>query len=141
MERRDQLLSQTRLAFIEVDFNHLAMKDEMFHRKTIRPIIKFQQNLLIGIFKNYIRKHKNKFHELIPEEQLLYIENAIQKDLKFRNILKGVIIGQFTIAEFSDYIENSSALNKRILISVKEELQENLLLLAAKQSFFVEKTT
>ena len=31
---------------------------------------------------------------------MLYIENAIQKDINFRNSLKGMIIGQFTIEEY-----------------------------------------
>jgi hypothetical protein len=36
-----------------------------------------------------------------------YIENAIHKDMKFRNSLKGIMIGQFTIQEHKKYVENS----------------------------------
>lgn len=95
---------------------------EAFQNTTLRPIIKMQHNLLIAVFSNYIVKHKNAFHNLNLDNQLRYIENAIQKDIKFRNSLKGMIIGQFTVEEYKLYIQNSSALNKRMMNIVKERL-------------------
>jgi hypothetical protein len=96
--------------------------EEAFQNKTLRPIIKLQHDLLIAVFKNYIKKHKNVFLTLILEEQLKYISNAIQKDIKFRNALKGMVIGQFTVEEYELYITNSSALNKRLTNIIKERL-------------------
>ena len=49
--------------------------------------------------------------------------------MKFRNSLKGIIIGQFTLEEYDRYIENSSALNKRMMNIVKERLKSNIQLL------------
>ena len=100
--------------------------DELFQNKTLRPIIKLQHDLLIAVFKNYITKHKNVFSELSLQKQLLYIENAIHKDVKFRNSIKGMIIGQFTVEEYALYIQNSSALNKRLMNIVKERLIDSL---------------
>ena len=90
--------------------------EELFQNKTLRPIIKMQHDLFIVVFSNYISKRKNVFYELA------YIDNAIHKDMKFRNSVKGMIIGQFTVAEYTLYIENSSALNKRMMNIVKERL-------------------
>lgn len=100
--------------------------DEHFQNKTLRPIIKMQNDLLIEVFKNYISKHKNVFYDLSVEKQIDYIENAIHKDMKFRNSLKGMIIGQFTVEEYKIYILNSSALNKRMMNIVKERLISNI---------------
>ncbi len=55
-----------------------------------------------------------------------FIENAIHKDIKFRNSLKGMIIGQFTIEEYECYIRNSSALNKRMMNTVIERLKDQV---------------
>lgn len=99
-------------------------KDEQFQNGTLRPIIKFQNPLLIEAFKNYIIKHKNAFYEMSIEKRLDYIENAIQKDIKFRNSLKGMVIGQFTVEEYMAYIQNSSALNKRMMNMVVERLKD-----------------
>jgi hypothetical protein len=101
-------------------------KDEQFQNETLRPIIKFQNPLLIEAFKNYIVKHKNAFHELNIQKRLDYIENAIQKDIKFRNALKGMVIGQFTVEEYTTYIQNSSALNKRMMSMVVERLKDQV---------------
>jgi hypothetical protein len=57
------------------------------------------------------------------------VENAIQRDIKFRNSLKGMILGQFTIEEYEDYVTNSSALNKRMMNLVKERIQDKIQLL------------
>lgn len=101
-------------------------EDEQFQNGTLRPIIKFQNPLLIEAFKNYIIKHKNSFCELNIEKRMDYIENAIQKDIKFRNSLKGMVIGQFTIEEYTTYIQNSSALNKRMMNMVVERLKDQV---------------
>jgi hypothetical protein len=100
--------------------------DERFQNLTLRPVIKLQNDLFIEVFKNYIRKHKNAFYELSVEKKMLFIENAIQKDIKFRNSLKGMVIGQFTIEEYDMYIQNSSALNKRMMNLVIDRLKEQV---------------
>ncbi|XHP75419.1 hypothetical protein KCTC52924_03185 [Arenibacter antarcticus] len=66
---------------------------EQFQNRTLRPIIKMQNPLLVLVLKNYIAKHKNGFYELGLQNRLYFIGNSIQKDIKFRNSLKGIIIG------------------------------------------------
>jgi hypothetical protein len=96
--------------------------EEAFQNTTLRPVIKLQHDLLMAVFSNYIAKRKNVFFELELPKQLEYIEHAVQKDTKFRNNLKGLIIGQFTVEEYDLYTQNSSALNKRIITIIKERL-------------------
>ncbi|PTM09429.1 MAG: glyoxalase [Bacteroidetes bacterium] len=100
--------------------------EERFQNLVLRPIIKLQNNLFIEIFKNYVAKHKNVFYDLSVEKRIDYIGNTIHKDMKFRNSLKGTIIGLFTIEEYKLYIQNSSALNKRMMNIVKERLIDNV---------------
>ena len=100
--------------------------EERFQNQTLRPVIKMQNDLFVAVFQNYVAKHKNVFHELSLPKKLAYIENAIHKDMKFRNSLKGMIIGQFTVDEYLVYIQNSSALNKRMMNIVKERLIDHI---------------
>nr|WP_297783906.1 glyoxalase [uncultured Allomuricauda sp.] len=116
-------------------FNSQMGFDEHFQNKTLRPVIKLQNDLLVEAFKNYANKHKGVFHELSLEKKLHYIERAIQKDIKFRNSLKGMIIGQFTVEEYRDYITNSSALNKRMMNMVVERLKDQVQLLEEEALF------
>ena len=99
--------------------------EESFQNNTLRPIIKLQSPVLIETYRNYIIKHKNVFYELSNEKKLDYIENSINKNQKFRNLLKGMIIGLFTIEEYHIYKKNSSSLNKRMMNIVLKRLQDN----------------
>ncbi|WP_394365312.1 glyoxalase [Maribacter stanieri] len=100
--------------------------DERFQNQTLRPIIKLQNDLLLASFKNYIKKMKNTFYELKLEKRMEYITKAIQKDVKLRNSLKGMIIGQLTVDEYEIYIQNSSALNKRMMNMVIKRLEDQI---------------
>lgn len=127
METRDSLLLSMRPEIPSAKITSNMSSDECFQNKTLRPVIKLQNDLLLAGFRNYISKHKNVFYDLTIEKKMDYIENAIHKDMKFRNSLKGMVIGQFTLDEFEIYIQNSSTLNKRMMDIVKERLKDNLL--------------
>ena len=126
MTKRDHLLLKARPTIPSIQINSNMSSGEHFQNITLRPIIKLQNELLVIVFKNYIKKHKNVFYELTIDKRLKYIENAIHKDIKFRNAIKGMIIGQFTIEEYATYTENSSALNKRMMNIVKQRLQSHI---------------
>ena len=100
--------------------------EEKFQNKTLRPILKFQNELFLEVFKNYAIKQKSVFFTFSPEKKMDYIENAIQRDTKFRNALKGIIIGFFTIIEYKEYIQNSSNINKRMMNLVIERLKSQV---------------
>ena len=102
--------------------------EERFQNSTMRPILKLQNDLFIEVFKNYISKHKNDFYGYSTEKKMQFIENCIQKDIKFRNSLKGIVIGLFTVNEYLDYIQNSSNLNKRMMNMLIDRLKNQVLL-------------
>ncbi len=129
METRDQDLKRIRPDFMTTTINDGMSADERFQNLVLRPIIKLQRELLIEVFKNYVAKHKNVFYDLSLEKRIDYIENAIHKDMKFRNSVKGMLIGVFTLEEYKVYIQNSSALNKRMMNLVKESLISNVQLI------------
>ena len=106
--------------------NEQSSNDEKFQNQTLRPILKLQNDLFIAVLINYINKHNSNFYSLAVEKKLQFIENAIKKDIKFRNSLKGMVIGLFTLSEYEVYIQNSSALNKRMMDMLIERLKSQL---------------
>ena len=126
MNDRSTNLKSIRPIIATAQVNDSMSLDECFQNATLRPIIKMQNHLLIMVFRNYIFKRKNVFYDLSLPNQLSYIDHTINKDMKFRNSLKGMIIGQFTVEEYAIYIQNSSALNKRMMNIVKERLVNNI---------------
>jgi hypothetical protein len=127
MDNRDNTLLELRGDTIGV-INTMSTAEEIFQNKTLRPILKLQNDLFIQVFTNYAVKQKNVFFTLTPDKKMIYIENTIQRDIKFRNSLKGIVIGLFTLEEYSQYILNSSNLNKRMMNMLIERLKSQVLL-------------
>ncbi len=128
MENRDSHILELRGEPIgNIDYN--TSPEEIFQNKTLRPILKIQNDLFISVFSNYAVKQKGVFYTLSPEKKMMYIENVIQRDIKFRNSLKGMVIGLFTVEDYNEYIKNSSNLNKRMMNMLIEQLKGQLQIL------------
>lgn len=125
MNQRDRFLSEFRGEAIG-SVSMQSSADEIFQNEVLRPILKLQNDLFIASFHNYISKYKRDFYSLSVEKKLATIENAIQKDIKFRNALKGMIIALFTVDEYLQYIKNSSSLNKRMMNMLIERLKNQV---------------
>lgn len=129
METRTKDLLAMRPEIPGAQITEFMRDEEKFQNQTLRPVIKLQNDLLIEAFRNYVNKHKGLFYTLSLPKRLSYIENSIQRDIKFRNSLKGMVIGQFTVDEYTHYIENSSNLNKRMMNMVIERIKDQVQLL------------
>ena len=132
MENRTTDLLNIRTGIKTVIIDDNMSLDEYFQNETIRPAVKFQHELLIYSFKSYVKKHKNVFLNLSTDKKLNYIDTILQKDIKYKNSLIGIIIGVFTIEEYKKYIENSSGLNKRVMNIITERLKNNLVRFESK---------
>ena len=108
--------------------------EESFQNEVLRPILKLQNDLFIASFLNYVAKNKADFYTHTVERKLSVIENAIQKDIKFRNVLKGMIIALFTLDEYGVYIKNSSNINKRMMSMLIERLKSQVQLFELKEN-------
>jgi hypothetical protein len=100
---------------------------EQFQNVTLRPILKFQHDLFVALFRNYIEKRKNTFIELSKGQRLAYISASIKDDLKFKNRLLGVAIGHFTLSEFAIFSENEAELTRRFAALLIQRLQSAVL--------------
>ncbi|MCZ8230267.1 glyoxalase [Flavobacterium sp.] len=125
MTQRELLLKELRGETIGT-INAQSSSEEIFQNQVLRPILKLQNDLFIASLENYINKNKRDFYTLSIEKKLLLIENAIQKDIKLRNALKGMIIALFSLEEYQIYIQNSSNLNKRMMNMLIERLKSQI---------------
>lgn len=128
MEARDNNVLELRGESLGIITSQSSL-EEVFQNKTLRPILKLQNDLFIQVFINYAMKQKNVFFTLTPEKKMVYVENVIQRDIKLRNALKGMIIAFFTLDEYAEYIQNSSNLNKRMMNMLIERLKSQIQLI------------
>ncbi|WP_366183446.1 glyoxalase [Flavobacterium ovatum] len=125
MNQRDLFLKEFRGESIGT-ISTESSSDEIFQNQVLRPVLKLQNDLFVASFHNYISKNKIDFYSQSIEKKLFTIENAIQKDIKFRNALKGMVIALFTVEEYVTYIKNSSSLNKRMMNLLIERLKSQV---------------
>ena len=125
MNQRDVFIKKLREGTIG-SVSTQSSSEEMFQNEVLRPILKLQNDLFIASFKNYSAKYNKDFNFQTTEKKLATIENAIQKDSKYRNTLKGMVLGLFTIEEYSFYIKNSSNLNKRMMTMLIERVKSQV---------------
>lgn len=100
---------------------------EKFQNRTLRPILKLQHELLMDLFKHYIEKRKGVFFKMDEQNKLAYIDNSIRKDLKFKNLLLGTIIGHFTTEETLLYFAKENENSRRMTNLIIQRLQSQVL--------------
>ena len=130
MSSRDSNLKSLRPDILTKTIKTEMSSEEYFQNKVLRPIIKFQNELLIAVFLQFCTKYKNVFFDLSTEKKILYIESSITKDSKLRSSFRDLIIGLFSVEEYSEYLKNASALNKRMTGIIKERLISHVQLLS-----------
>jgi len=99
---------------------------ESFQNTIVRPIIKMQHPLLVASFKNYLEKRKVDLQSCSDLEINNRIKSIYNKDISYRNISLGLIIGHFSTSEFSYYINYSSEINKRIIKIIHQRVHNSL---------------
>jgi hypothetical protein len=105
-----------------LDLKTLNSIEEKFQNETLRPIIKMQHDLLVKFFSEYLLSKKCRFDNLIQIKQKAFIDAVFKKDSSFKSELKGIVLGHFTVIEFTIYCSNKSDFNKRILKMIQQRI-------------------
>ena len=97
-----------------------------FQNATLRPILKLQNGLLLQMFKHYLQKSKGSFFQLTAPKQLEFIANSIRSDLRFRNMLTGIVIGHFTEKEWDVFATQEQEITRRIADLLIQRLNDQV---------------
>ncbi|CAM1353188.1 glyoxalase [Tenacibaculum halocynthiae] len=98
---------------------------EDFQNRTVRPILKLQNELIVELFMFFCAKQKIEILNIKREKFNNTVNTITRKNITLRNQLLGLIIGQFTVKEFEFYKENDSEVNKRILTMIGQRIKDN----------------
>ena len=100
---------------------------EKFQNIVLRPILKFQNDLLLELFIFEFEKTKNKFDLINNEQKIKLIINNLKYNNKLKQILLGTIIGMFSNKNITFYKTNYSKINKRIFSMLNDRLIDQLI--------------
>jgi hypothetical protein len=126
MNRNEQLIT-LRPSITTIEKAKATSAVEIFQNESLRPIIKFQNDILIEIFKHHIDTRKGAYYKLSPPSQKEYIANQIKKDKQLHQFLLGIIMGHFTIEEWKIFVSNEKDIKKRITNMIIQRLQDQML--------------
>ena len=97
--------------------------EERFQNETLRPMLKWQHLLLRTLFEHYIQKRKGVYFALPKASRPAWVADSIRSDQRFRNLLAGTVIGQFTEAELRFFNEHETECMRRLVALTIERLQ------------------
>ena len=123
--RDDEITSMRPSIEVNIEEN-LENTPGHFQNATLRPILKLQNELLLQMFKHYLEKLKGSFFQLSPDKQLDFISNSIRSDLRFRNMLTGVIISHFTKSEWEVFAKQEQEITRRIADLLIQRLKDQV---------------
>lgn len=110
-----------------VDFNSDNLKKvEAFQSKTLRPILKFQNQFILYNLKNYIKTKEPLFNAYNALEQKKIIRKSVKEDQRLKNHLLSSVIAYFTIEELDFYNENSKEISKRIVSMITQRVEDQI---------------
>lgn len=111
---------------LSIPINEASTQAERFQNQVLRPILKLQNDLYIGLFSNYASRQIPAFSSLTTEKKHLLIEQSLQKDTVLKNTLIGISIGMLTGEELETYISDSKTFNKRIVAMIAERIKSQV---------------
>tara|TARA_B110000093_G_C12850201_1_gene358969 strand:- start:366 stop:749 length:384 start_codon:yes stop_codon:yes gene_type:complete len=110
-----------------VNFNSDNLKKaESFQNKTLRPILKFQNQFLLYNFKNFIKTKEPLFNAYNALEQKKIIRKSVKEDQRLKNHLLSSVIAYFTIEELEFYTKNSKEISKRIVSMIIQRVEDQI---------------
>ena len=118
---RSQLLSSIR-PNLELD-SAQSTPAEQFQNQTLRPILKFQHELLVAAFRAYINKRHGFFFQLSAKDRVEWIKHSLQKDQSLRNTLTGMVLGHFSLEEWDSFQANEAEHSRRLIQMLIQRLQ------------------
>lgn len=124
MENRAQLLNSI-LPVIE-GTKYTESDNESFQNDVLRPILKFQNDIIILYFKHFIVETKIEFNTLKYSHKVTRVHDLFKTNIQFKQFYLGLIVGYFSVEEFNHYTANKKEINKRIVAMLIERICSQL---------------
>ena len=102
--------------------NIISSPAEEFQNKTLRPILKMKNELLIKFFKNYLKEKKINWAIKKNEQKKNTIYNELARNQNFKIGIIHLIVGNFSTDEYLEYLKKSKEYNKRIWNMTQERI-------------------
>lgn len=99
---------------------------ELFQNETLRPILKMKNDVIVSFFKQYLLDKKITWTDKKNDDKQEFIYENLTRDSLFKSAMVHLIVGNFSLKEFSEYIPTHKEYNKRIWKMIQQRLCSQL---------------
>lgn len=124
MNNRSEQLKNLRPT-INVD-NSKSTDLETFQTNTLRPILKFQNDLILTIMNQHLAENKIVVKNLTDNKKTERIHEIVKGNLQLKQLFTGITIALFTEEEITFYHENKREVVKRAITLLLERVCSQL---------------
>lgn len=119
---RKNIIQQLRPEIPKAEVLERTTDIERFQNVVLRPILKFQHEILKSIIEAYLTKlGKNTTDWDLPAKEL-FLEKVLRNDAVVRNTLCGVVIGLMTTEEVQTYYSHEQEMRRRTCRMIVQRL-------------------
>lgn len=120
MNNRSEQLKNLRPT-INVD-NSKSTDLETFQTNTLRPILKFQNDLIVTLINQHLSENKIIVKNLTDNKKAERIHEIVKGNLQIKQLLTGITIALFTEEEMEFYHLNKKEVVKRTITMMLERI-------------------
>ncbi len=107
----------------KIESNDTSVSEhESFQNETLRPILKFQNEIIVLYFEHFIVESKIEFIKLKYTHKITKINDLFKTNIQFKQFYLGLIVGYFSVNEFQFYTLHKKEINKRIISMLIERI-------------------
>ncbi|WP_022836878.1 VOC family protein [Salisaeta longa] len=104
---------------------------ERFQSRTLRPLCKLQNPLLLTTVSRYLQKYNTGFSQMDRADQEAKVRNLLKEDRRLKRSLVGLVAGHFTEDEYAFYLAHQREVRRRLVALFTQRVVDQLDALSA----------
>ena len=121
MTDRDRALLALRPT-VDADPDAAATDVEAFLHRTLRPVLKLQNETVLALVTADVAKRVPGFADLPSEARRARLAAAMKKDTRLKRVLLGVVLGMLTADELAFALDHEAEVRRRVVALLAERV-------------------
>lgn len=95
---------------------------EAFLHRTLRPVLKLQNETLLALVAADVRKRVPGFDRFAPDDQRARLVQTLRQDSRLKRVLLGVVYGALTADELAFALDHEAEVRRRVVALLTERV-------------------
>jgi hypothetical protein len=122
MPDRDAALLALRPEIPAADPDAAASEVEAFLHRTLRPVLKLQNDTVLALVAADLAKRVPGFAGFAPDDRRARLAATLKKDSRLKRVLLGVVLGALTAEELAFALDHEAEVRRRVVALLAERV-------------------